>query len=166
MALGEPIIISGGICAGLKGWIDPSGKTTRDMACVIVEVEEDGGKIRKHTKISKNSFILKKDKKVAATVTAKLLEDQPQVAKDLDAVAKKMARLGIVDGREATEIFNHLVNKHIAALQKKGPKANCFPVKVDEGMHRAFCDAPGVPSNEAVNLGKRNFVDPDSMNNV
>ena len=162
-ALGEPIIIKGGIYAGLKGWIDPNGKKTKEMASVIVEVEEG---VRKHTKIYKNSFILKKDKKTASTVTAKLLEGQPQVAKDLDAVAKKMARLGIVDGREATEMFNQLVNTHIAALRKKGPKANYFPVKIEEGMYRAFYDSPGVASNDSVTRTKHTFDDPNRMNNA
>ena len=77
-----------------------------------------------------------------------------------------MARLGIVDGREATEMFNQLVNTHIAALKKKGPKANYFPIQVEEGVYRAFYDSPDLASNDSVARTKRTFDDPNSMNNA
>jgi len=162
---GDEIIIHSGVYVGMKGWIDPKGNKTKTKESVIVEVDDgDGGTARKHTKINKSSFLLKKNKKEPVTITAKLLEDQPQVKKNLNTVAKDMARLGIVDGRESAEIFLQLVNRHIDALKKKGPKANYFPVKVDEGMYRAFYDAgPSVTSNARAAQAKRAFEDPNKM---
>jgi len=165
---GDEIIINSGVYVGMKGWIDPKGKKMKTMAYVIVEVEdEDGEKSLKYTKIKKSNFIVKKLKKAPTSITQKLLEGQPQVAKDLNTVAKNMARLGVTDGRESAEIFLALVNHHIEALKKKGPKANYFPIQLEEGMYRAFYDNgpnPTVSDARAAAL-KRTYDNPDAMNN-
>ena len=163
---GDELIIQGGIYAGKKGWIDPHGSTTKAKVAVLVEVEDsDGEKFLKHTKINKTSCILKKNKTEPATITAALLEDHPQVKKDFDTLAKNMARLGIVDGKDAAEMFYDRVNKHIAALKKKGSKANYFPVKIEEGMYRSFYDSgPSATKNSKAKELKRGFTDQNDMN--
>jgi hypothetical protein len=165
MQKGEEIIIHSGVYVGSQGWLDPTGSKMKTKVSVIVAVDDgDGNAILKQKNINKSSMILKKNKKAPATLTEELLEDQPQLKKDLNTVAKNIARLGIIDGKESAQIFLRLVTKHIDALKKKGPKANYYPLKIEEGMYRTFYDGgPGKVGSASRRDAKRGFEDRETM---
>jgi len=165
MQKGEEIIIHSGVFVGSQGWLDPTGSKMKTKVSVIVAVDDgDGNVVLKQKNINKSSMILKKNKKAPATLTEELLEDQPQLKKDLNTVAKNIARLGITDGNESAQIFLRLVTKHIDALKKKGPKANYYPLKIEEGVYRTFDDGgPGKVGSASRREAKRGFEDGDRL---
>jgi len=165
MQKGEEIIIHSGVFVGSQGWLDPTGSKMKTKVSVIVAVDDgDGNVVLKQKNINKSSMILKKNKKAPATLTEELLEDQPQLKKDLNTVAKNIARLGITDGNESAQIFLRLVTKHIDALKKKGPKANYYPLKIEEGLYRSFYDGgPGKVGSASRREAKRGFEDGDRL---
>ena len=111
----------------------------------------------KVAQIEKTSFKLTKDVREHRNFTEIQLVVHTTVMDSLRAAARKCARLGISNSKDAKAVFEELVDEYIYILKKAGPKANYFPVAMKSGNYRAFFEA------QSAGQSKRAFEDPDSM---